>query len=883
VDATSGTLAEQLRSFAFEHVDTLARDHFAGWNLPRMFAGHRVGADVRADLAFTLGHLAGGGVREVAGTPIDDAVAAVLRPIDGAATHTFFSYRVAETLATHGPLEDNPLLVGWSGAERAEVVRACDSTDWIPLLGESFLPANYAAVLARCELGRRRLGLDVDGQVLSDLLERAAALFARNPTGLLDDDPDGGGRYDIYSVDLYLFCEPFAAELMHWERGLAQVLDLVGHTVGDDGTPIAWGRSTGLLGACHTIELAALAVEGEPPRSPEPQRWIRRAQVAADRLGGWFRDGVTTAHQHRSPYRYRGPARRLQLTLDALGKLAWAANRLDALETEVVASAPDEAFGADDAWVPFEERRPLGVWCYRSGHLAFSLPVTGTAWSDYLPAPRQPGRFETPVDRALAVGTPTVVVDGRTYASGGVPAAVRHAPASLTLGYDGYPELGGLEGAPTTLAGERAVTMRVERRTLHVDEHLRFEQVPDAVVLQVADAAHGPIVVEAGGAHPAVVSTVDTAGIHEWRSFWGELPRVHQIDLEPATSMSFSWSATPVLQVVTDSSHHWYLRSLYDPMAPWVIDRDMHRPAIEHPNALERLRWVDVYHLHWPEWVFDTDVEAAQRFLDLLDAAGTRLVWTQHNLLPHRDGDFADLYALFAGAAHGVIHHSEWGRSRSLAARLYRPDARHAVIPHGHWADLAGQRSAELRGRAERELDLEPCAVRIGIIGAPRPGKLTTEFIEAFRASRRDDVQLLVTSLEPDEVAAMVDDPRLRVLPYEFVDREVYNRRLAAIDVLAFPFAADTQMLTTGVFADAVGQGLPALVTGWGFLTEVLGDAGLAMGDTPESWTSAIDALDATVLSRAAEASDALRATYDWSRIASMTRTLLEDVVAGDT
>src|SRR4051812_24679908 len=106
-------LADALVTRVVDTLETLVDRHLPGFRIPGSFAGHRVEPDVAADLVFTLGHLADAGVREIAGHPIDDAIAIVLRDIDGAETHTFFSYRVAETLARYGSFADNRLLDGW--------------------------------------------------------------------------------------------------------------------------------------------------------------------------------------------------------------------------------------------------------------------------------------------------------------------------------------------------------------------------------------------------------------------------------------------------------------------------------------------------------------------------------------------------------------------------------------------------------------------------------------------------------------------------------------------------------------------------------------------------------------------------------------------------
>src|SRR5690606_4721471 len=98
----------------------------------------------------------------------------------------FFSYRVAETVGRFGPLAGNPVVEGWTTDEVANLAEACDSTSWLPLLDEQILPANYAAVLARCELGRQRLGLPVDPATIDHLVGRADRLLERNPRGFLD-------------------------------------------------------------------------------------------------------------------------------------------------------------------------------------------------------------------------------------------------------------------------------------------------------------------------------------------------------------------------------------------------------------------------------------------------------------------------------------------------------------------------------------------------------------------------------------------------------------------------------------------------------------------------------------------------------------------------
>jgi glycosyltransferase involved in cell wall biosynthesis len=180
------------------------------------------------------------------------------------------------------------------------------------------------------------------------------------------------------------------------------------------------------------------------------------------------------------------------------------------------------------------------------------------------------------------------------------------------------------------------------------------------------------------------------------------------------------------------------------------------------------------------------------------------------------------------------------------------------------------------RAEAERQLGMAPCALRIGLVGAPRPGKDTRLLLEGFHAATRPDAQLLVLSHDGEPVP---DDPRITVLPYDEVPREVYDRRLATIDVLALPLEGGTY-LTTGQVADAVGAGIPALVSPWPYLSEVLGGLAIPYGRTAADLAAAIDALDDATLARARAAVGERQDALDWGPAAEATWALLDEVAA---
>ncbi|MEZ5167949.1 MAG: hypothetical protein R2695_16235 [Acidimicrobiales bacterium] len=245
--------------------------------------------------------------------------------------------------------------------------------------------------------------------------------------------------------------------------------------------------------------------------------------------------------------------------------------------------------------------------------------------------------------------------------------------------------------------------------------------------------------------------------------------------------------------------------------------------------------------------------------------------------MPHHFRDARGIYEIWAAAADVVVHHSEYGRRLMQAEYTYGPHARHVVIPHGHW----GERIRRFRpkgGKAEAEaaLGLEPAAIRIGVIGAPRREKDVQLVLDAMHASHRDDVQLCVWSLAGETVP---DDPRIVAYPYTMVDQAVYAQRLFALDALLMPFEGG--MLTTGTVGDALGAGLPTLASSWEYLRESLGSAAIPYGETVDDLTRCIDGLSREQLDAAAAATASGRASADWSVIAEATLAVLDEVVGG--
>ena len=712
----SHALGNELLAFVAATVTQLATTHFPDWRIPRTFAGHRVDTDVRADLVFTLTHLAQGGVTELADDPIDDAIAHLLADLDGRTTHTFFSYRVSETLLRRGAFAANPLLLGATDAQRAEVERATDSRDWIELLDTDILPRNYAAVLSRCELGRTRLGLAEDPAVLASLIERLTALLQQNPLGALDDSNDGSGRYDIYTADIWLFCEPLASRLGEvWLHGAGTALDLVDAVAGPNGAAIPWGRSTGVLASALTVELAALALHPEL-RDDRASSWIHRGTDAFRATARRFdADGVVDAHRHRNQDSYRGPARRLQLTLDVLGKLAWAGAAL-ATADPVTPASHRETYRPRDGRVDFESDRHAAVWVAANPAQRVVVPFVGATRSHYFPVPHAPGTFEAPVDNDQVVWAPLVIDGARRATTAHLPDSLMTAPHAVTAHWTDLKVCGlGPGGSPPEpLAGSCKTTYELDRRTVVVTHDLELENPPDAIALLIPETERAELRVEFTADAPHAITTVNVDGISEWATPYSGLRRVHQLDVDPTTQVRMSARVTPLLRVASTAHEHWYDRLLYAPMADRV--RGIAVPIGVLSDRTVDLDDVELLHLHWPEWFGFDDPSVHAELIATLAERGIPIVWTAHNLTPHdrRPDVYDPIYQQWATAADAVIHHSEYGRARMLARYSFRPECRHETIVHGHFGDLWPQAVTMTRAEAEQRLGFEPTGLRIG-------------------------------------------------------------------------------------------------------------------------------------------------------------------------
>lgn len=854
---TAGELADQLVACVVSHLEAISVETAPALNLPATFGGHVVDDQTIGDLVYTLAHLAACGVSEVAGVDVGDQAGRLVARLAPERVEAFASYRIGESTRLTGD--------EWDGPTRAHAIACADSTPLFDRVRQGQTPRNYAIVAARCLWASGQLG-GGDPDALAEFLDRSRELFDTS-TGWINDGMGSTAQYDIYTPDMYLFAEPIAEQLgAAWDAGLRSVLrDL--EVLGQPGGAVVWGRSIGSLGMAITIELAAIGAGRDLTDSPG--LWLRRAAEALADLDDWFRGGVLAAHQGRRTMWYRGPARRLQMTFDILGKLLLAAQELRRRPALLVGDHR-EAWPETDAVVPFTDDGRAAAWSFRRGPLSFVVPLLDGRSTDYLTSPRSPGLFETPTSGYPTL-TPTPIIGGQLHVPSGLPRTWQHDTGALTVDHDGWWPLRRSMVDPTTdhhVGGRRRVVLRAEGRSLHVTEDLDIDAGPGVVTVAVPAVAGRAVRVDT----EVDARWTDVSDIDEWRSFWGPIPSVAQLEVPHDGSATFDYRVTALPRVAGTIKGHPYEDELYR-----TIDDDIVRTLAPRPGRrLELdLRGVDVLHLAWPEWWSGTDPQRTAATIEQVQRSGVKILWTQHNLVPHMDksDDARACYALWAVAADAVVHHSECGREVAQATYTYGPATRHHVISHGHWGPVHDRHAAADRSTVEHLEGWGNAGLRVAVIGAPRDEKDLESVVAAVAACDRDDLQLVIRA---DDRITTSPDPRI-VLDRGGVDEARYVRRLAAIDALVLPFRPEG-MLTTGTAFDAIAAGVPAITSEWAFFDETFAGTDLRYRSTDEL-TTLLDGLTAGDLAARGAAVRSRREAHEWGDSAAATLTAIEELL----
>lgn len=242
---------------------------------------------------------------------------------------------------------------------------------------------------------------------------------------------------------------------------------------------------------------------------------------------------------------------------------------------------------------------------------------------------------------------------------------------------------------------------------------------------------------------------------------------------------------------------------------------------------LARIFWLAVFkryrilHIHWI-YLFPTlrRMKLEYAFFRLV---GLKLVWTIHNILPHRKGiqDRERARWFFQRVDRKIIHYRS--NIKDLVEKLdVEPAEDLHVIPHASFTIFQNRMS---RHDAREKLRIEAGVRVILCFGQIRPNRGYEYFLDALKLLGANYVGIIVgepaDSELSDRIRAKAEELPNLMLDLRFIDDDEIQVYLNACDVVTLPY---TEITTSGVAMLAFAFSRPVVATSIGCLPEVVED-----------------------------------------------------------
>ena len=301
-------------------------------------------------------------------------------------------------------------------------------------------------------------------------------------------------------------------------------------------------------------------------------------------------------------------------------------------------------------------------------------------------------------------------------------------------------------------------------------------------------------------------------------------------------------------------------------------------------------------HMQWTSDVLrqaGSEAEAkdlAAEFIAALDtfiAAGGRLVWTVHNVLPHDcrfPGVEAGLQQAVADRAR-LVHVLSRGTPSAVAEWFTIEPEKTVHVPHPHY--LSSYPDYIPRDQARYDLGLLPDEIVYALVGAIQPYKGVDRLLDAFdtvlgRGGRPRRLLIAGKAAEDPRTREVLDrcllHPQVVLRPVAVPDGEM-QYYLRAADIAVLPYE---QLLNSGVLLLALSFGLPVLAPESPVTDEITtpGAVRTFRPDDPGGLTSALVAADDLLTPEARDEALRIAQRYDPGEIAERFASALDQVAA---
>jgi len=269
-----------------------------------------------------------------------------------------------------------------------------------------------------------------------------------------------------------------------------------------------------------------------------------------------------------------------------------------------------------------------------------------------------------------------------------------------------------------------------------------------------------------------------------------------------------------------------------------------------------------VLHLHWLNQVLAhagsaKDAQGLRKgFMKVVDgylAAGGRLVWTVHNIVPHGARFEAEEAALSADIVERctAVHVLARGTPVLVSGWFAIPPDKVLEVPHPSYA--GAYEDFITREQARHELGLWPDEIVHVVVGAIKPYKGLNELLDAWDSLAADGVpRRLVVAGGPSDEAGIAETLERAALHPSVL---LHARKIPAAEMQIFLRAADVAVmpylrsLNSGALMLALTFGLPVVVPAGGGLAEIVDErfARVFEPEVSDSLSAALRAADELV------------------------------------
>jgi glycosyltransferase involved in cell wall biosynthesis len=317
--------------------------------------------------------------------------------------------------------------------------------------------------------------------------------------------------------------------------------------------------------------------------------------------------------------------------------------------------------------------------------------------------------------------------------------------------------------------------------------------------------------------------------------------------------------------------------------------------TVHHLDAMPSLRWlrahrsrVAILHLHWLYGLYMRHLLTPARYAAFLARfhyarrLGYKIVWTAHNILPHRM-PFPPMHRyvrrLMMQQAEAVIVHCEYGRSQ-LRALFPRQKPIHTV-PIGTYAGVYPDDVS--RSTARQHLQVAPEQFVYLFLGNISAYKGLRKFVQIFLAQAGpNDLALIAGRNRDGRLVADLEEQaaqEVRLCVYaQFIPDEEMQYFLRAADVMVAPF---TKILTSSSVIVGMAYGLPVIVPDLGCMPELVTPAAgiVYPASAPDGLAEALAEIKQRNTAVMGQAGQQIASQLDWDDIAAQTAAIYRQVI----